>query len=90
MNEAKSHHRSQMSHSGARVAVFVTAILAVLVVIVGTGCGGEGRACSSNSDCDDGYRCASSGGVLFGESICVATRDLPAGDDDAGHLDAGD
>jgi hypothetical protein len=49
-------------------------LVALTVGLLGsTGCGGEGQTCSSDADCAQGYSCVSSGGVFFGDSVCVIT-----------------
>lgn len=47
----------------------------VLLIALGSGCGGaEGTLCAEDSDCADGERCTTNGGVLFGQRICVIAK----------------
>lgn len=64
-------------------------MLAAASVLLAIGCGGEGQECSSDGDCASGYRCVSSGGVFFGDSVCVVTSEATPGPSDAGAGDAG-
>ncbi len=47
-------------------------LAAVLLLASAVGCSSPGgKACATSADCQDGYECVSSGGVLFGSRICL-------------------
>jgi hypothetical protein len=62
-----------------RPGAWLTGLLAIAFVLSGCGSPG-GTECDSDADCPAAYECVSSGGVVFGESICLQT---------VGPLDAG-
>ncbi len=59
-------------------ALSALAALAFLASLA-AGCSDSGgQACSTNADCKAGYECVSSGGVVFGEHICLLTSQAAA------------
>jgi hypothetical protein len=56
-------------------------LLAVGFTVFGAAsCGASGgQACSTDGDCEPGFECVSSGGVVFGDSLCLLD-DQPVGD----------
>jgi hypothetical protein len=65
--------------------VAAACVLAALVCAAACS-GSKGELCASDADCDQGYRCISSGGVFFGKEICVLRSDVSGVD--AGEADA--
>ncbi len=65
-------------------------VVCVLALAMTCSCGrSDGqRLCSNDADCADDERCVSSGGVLFGDRICVL--DNPDEQEDAGEQDTGE
>lgn len=50
----------------------VALVLASVMTLGASGCSDPaGEACSTDGDCQPGYECVSTGGVMFGDSICL-------------------
>lgn len=58
--------------------IFVACVLGATAMTFGACSSPTGEACESNSDCQPGYECVSTGGVAFGDSICLLGEASPA------------
>jgi hypothetical protein len=76
-------------HVAVRLGWWTVLALAVAALLLGAGCAGDtqGQSCQTDADCQAGYQCASTGGVLFGAKICLLEA---AGGADAGDVDGAD
>ncbi|WP_168210662.1 putative metal-binding motif-containing protein [Persicimonas caeni] len=77
--------------SRARAAIVTTCLIA----LGAAGCSSSaGEACATDDDCQPGYECVSTGGVVFGESICLLaeqpTADAQSEQPDTGASDTAD